>query len=131
MPALLQSLAALSLALSAYAQTPAPPSVESLIDKWATNYGVSSSTMNRLMKCESGGNPQALNPTDPNGGSKGLFQYQTNTFNLWAKEIGETRDIWDAEAQIRLTAYALSQNRQSHWSCFKILRQVDSETGLE
>jgi len=93
--------------------------IREYINKYAEEYGVSSSSMWRVMMCESSGNKDAINLRDPNGGSKGLFQFQPQTYKLWAEEIGETRDIWDAEAQIKVTAYAFSKGRQSAWSCWK------------
>jgi len=100
-----------------------PPAVatSTLISKWAEFYGTDSDKMTALMNCESGGNAKAWNQSDPNGGSFGLFQYQTATFNLWSKELGITDDIYDVEAQIRLTAYALSKGRGNHWTCYRRL----------
>ena len=101
--------------------TIANPSIDLLITKWANYYGANEKEMRLVMNCESGGNPKAFNPHDPNSGSYGLFQYQKSTFEQFAKEIGEVRDIWDVEAQVRLTAYAFARGRQSHWSCYKKL----------
>lgn len=113
-------LLSLSMAANAYAATSTTPL--QLIYQWANTYQVSASDMITVMNCESGGNPKAYNGNDPNGGSFGLFQYQIGTFKGWAKELGEERDIWDVEAQIRLTAYAFSKGRQFHWTCSKLLK---------
>lgn len=69
-----------------------------------------------VMKCESGGNPNASG-----GGGRwlGLFQYAPGTWGGgWNPYRNES--IWDAKSQIFATAKAWSIGMQSHWSCYYI-----------
>lgn len=88
----------------------------------ASAYGADPKQLTRVMMCESGGKPEAMNYRDAKitgHPSHGLFQFQPATYKAWAKEIGETRDIMDVDAQIRVAAYAFSKGRQKHWGCWK------------
>ena len=93
-----------------------------MIDHYAQVFKIDPRPLYDVLECESGGNPKAHNPKDPNGGSYGLFQYQKRTWDLFAKEARlENPDIWDPNDQILVTAWAFSKDRQSHWSCAKKL----------
>ena len=75
--------------------------------------------------CESSNNPNAWNKSDPNGGSKGLFQFQTSTFNNYAKKIGiQNPDIWDKEQQVSVGAYMIANGQIGQWSCAKKLHLI-------
>lgn len=91
------------------------------IEYWAKVYGVNPYQMISVAICESELNTNAFNRTDGVGGSRGLFQYQTTTWNMFSQELGEELDIWSAYDQSKLTAYAWSKDRQNHWSCYKSL----------
>ena len=95
--------------------------IRSRIEIAAVNNQIPPDRMLALMECESGGNPKAWNKNDPGKyGSRGLYQYQTNTFYDNAKIYGfEKPDIWDINQQILLTAYLLAQNKWNLWSCSK------------
>ncbi len=89
---------------------------------FAEKYGSSSSQLGKVMFCESRNNPKAWNKNDPNGGSKGLMQFQTSTFYKNAARIGiEKPDIWNQQQQIEVAAYMFAQKQQHQWSCFNIL----------
>lgn len=101
-----------------------PLTIEDRIRLAANQYEVDPEQMIKVMMCESGGNPSAINHGDAEITGKpsyGLFQFQPTTYRLWAAEIGEVRDIMDIDGQIRVTAYAFSKDRQWHWSCFNKL----------
>jgi len=71
-----------------------------------------------LIECESEGNPDAWNKKDPNGGSKGILQFQEPTFYHYAKEVGiKNPDIWNPEQQIEVATYLFSENKQYLWTC--------------
>lgn len=56
--------------------------------------------LERLITCESGGNPGALNPVDRDGTpSHGLLQFKRETFEWAASLYGIVADLYDAEAQ--------------------------------
>jgi len=79
-----------------------------------------------LIDCESGGNPNAWNKKDPNGGSKGILQFQEPTFYQYAKEVGiENPDIWSAEQQIETANYMLSKGLLHQWTCGEKCGTID------
>jgi len=75
-------------------------------------YGVSADSLNKVMKCESGGN---VNDVSANGRYFGLFQFDKQT---WSTTDYGSRSIFDPEAQI-LAAASLWQGRSTamrYWS---------------
>jgi hypothetical protein len=95
--------------------------IEERIRLEAKKNNVDADSMIRVMNCESSGNPNAINHGDAEITGKpsyGLFQFQPGTFYGWAKIIGETGDIMDVDAQIRVAAWAFSEGLQYHWSCW-------------
>ena len=102
------------------AQEPAP--IPKVIDHYARVFKVNPQSLKDVMICESGGNFRAFNKSDPNGGSRGLYQFQPRTWEVFSKEAQlENPDIWNPNHQILVTAWAFSKDRQSHWSCAKKL----------
>jgi hypothetical protein len=77
-------------------------------------YADSEDRMYDVMMCESGGNPEIVNPAGP---YTGLFQYVDGT---WQGDWNTYRDqaITDARAQIFATALAWNLGMQSHWGCY-------------
>lgn len=66
----------------------------------------------RIAKCESGYNPNAVNPS----GATGLFQFMPSTFaNTPPGKAGGS--IWDPVAQSQAAAWMYSQGRQGEWQC--------------
>lgn len=54
----------------------------------------------KLIICESGGRPEAINPKDrDNTPSYGLLQFKPSTFELFSKEYGIEGELMDPEAQ--------------------------------
>ena len=76
-----------------------------------------------LAECESGINPLAVNPRDTNGlPSRGLFQYQSETWVAWTTQIDKEKkwNIWSAEDQIIVTKWAMKKGLSTHWpTCSK------------
>lgn len=92
-----------------------------MIQLHAAEFGANAKDMVRVMECESQGNANAVNYNDAKitgYPSYGIFQFQPNTYKAWSKEIGETRDIMNVDAQIRVAAYGFSKGRQKAWSCW-------------
>ena len=80
---------------------------------------VLSSLMKCLIREESGGNPNAWNKADPNGGSFGILQYQIKTFQDYCVErYGLKDDIWDKDTQLRCCQMMLEEDKDNvfHWS---------------
>ncbi len=74
-----------------------------------------------LINCESGGDPNAWNKDDPNGGSKGILQFQEQTFYQYAEEAKiQNPDIWNAEQQVVVADYMISRGLEYHWTCNKL-----------
>lgn len=101
--------AALSLSAPKEAEASCGSEYHAAIYDAAARYNVSGDYMIQVMCCESGGNPNALNPRT---GDSGLFQYNPNTWYSWGGG-----DIWNPYEQIELTAWAFSQGLDSHWCC--------------
>jgi peptidoglycan hydrolase CwlO-like protein len=75
----------------------------------------------RVMKCESGGNPLAVNPYS---GASGLFQHLPYYWPSRTEKAGWSgADIFDGEANIAVSAWLVDQSERagkdswSHWSC--------------
>lgn len=86
--------------------------------------------MERLAMCESGGNPERINPMDTNGvPAYGLFQYQERTWNEQiakynllpnAEPAEYINFIMDGELQWELTDKILRDGGDRHWgNCLK------------
>lgn len=98
-----------------------PPTILESISFFAKEYNVDEIQMVRLANCESKLKPRAWNKSDPEGGSKGLFQFLPSTWRRYTKELGLTLDIWSAYDQSRVTAYMISKNQIGQWSCAKLI----------
>lgn len=85
-------------------------------------YGISYSNIHRVISCESGWDIHAMNLKDPEGGSRGLLQFQPTTYEGFAQELGiEYPDIYNPFQQMEVAAYMWSIGQQKRWSCFKKL----------
>lgn len=67
----------------------------------------------QIILCESGGNSQAHNWNDPNGGSHGLWQLN-GAHKLSMEEMLDVR--LSTEYAIKLM---MSSRSLSHWSCYR------------
>lgn len=93
------------------------------IDQTASKMGLTDDFKSTL-ECESSLNPEAFNKNDPNGGSKGVAQFQDSTFAYYAKQMGKVNaDVWNYKDSIDVAAYMFSKGLQNHWSCYKIISQ--------
>jgi soluble lytic murein transglycosylase-like protein len=87
--------------------------VADIIAYWANQYGVSPAWMLSIARCES-----TLNPSASNGTHFGLYQYLPTTWVEYSTAAGVGgSSIWDAAAQARTTAWALSTGHASAWEC--------------
>jgi len=76
-----------------------------------------------VILCESGGNPNAWNKKDPNGGSFGILQFQLSTFKSFCVDkYGLENDIWNAEVQIVCAKKMLDEGLGRNWSCWRKLQ---------
>jgi len=77
--------------------------------------------VDRLIECESGGNPEALGD---DGRAHGVLQFHDPTFQRYCVErYGYRDDIWDEDIQRQCCLEMLNQNfdNVSHWTCFKLV----------
>lgn len=84
----------------------------------AARYQINPASLKRVAKCESGYNKDAINTNDPNGGSKGILQFQDLTFYQNAAILKiENPDIWNVSQQIQTAAYLFSKGEAHQWTC--------------
>lgn len=96
-----------------------PKTIPQLIALYSTLYGVSGETMTKVLDCESSFNPGAYNATDGHGGSRGIAQFQTTTFDTFAVKAGLIDpNVWSAEDSIHVMAYMFSIDKATAWSCY-------------
>lgn len=92
---------------------------EDIITSYAIHYGIPAQSLIKTLKCESGFNKDAINLNDPNGGSKGVAQFQDATFAKYSKLAGLTKaNVWNPLDSIQVAAYMFSIGQQHQWSCF-------------
>jgi hypothetical protein len=105
-------VAAAGLALPAYPIEAPWTEAEmiALIDEAAAAFGQPREDMLRVARCESGLNPNAVNPT----GSYGLFQFVATT---WASTPYAAYSAFDPWASANAAAWMWSVGRRGEWVC--------------
>jgi soluble lytic murein transglycosylase-like protein len=98
--------------------TPVVPTVRSvseLLEQAARRYRVDPVRMRRIIRCESGFNPNAVS----RGGHKGLAQFADRTYAWAGREAGYGGwSVFDPEANLMAAAWLMSQpGGFAHWSC--------------
>ena len=92
-----------------------------ILEAFAVKYGIESKSFIEVAKCESGVVATTWNKADPHGGSKGVFQFQPDTFKKWSKEASLINaDVWNPYDNIETAAYMFSKKQQKQWSCWSI-----------
>jgi Transglycosylase SLT domain len=76
--------------------------------------GCDSTQMIRIMKCESGGNPNAVG-----GGTYiGLFQFLPSTFNSYKAKAGlPNGNVYNGSDQIHVATYMFANGQAGQWEC--------------
>ncbi len=87
------------------------------INQAASNYGVNSILMNKIITCESHFEPTAQNPS----GAYGIAQFMATTFNT-AKNPYASFGIENPYAQIADMARMLHDGKGNQWSCYFIVQ---------
>lgn len=104
-------------------QTPViqqPLSKIQVIEKYSSEYNVDPKLVEKVMLCESSGNPNAINNHEPNNvPSVGIMQFQRKTFDYMSKEMGEQLDFYSYHDQIKLATWAISNGMGRHWTCYR------------
>ncbi len=91
------------------------PYWEGVVREAAARHGVSPDWLASTCACESGFDPNAVNPIT---GDSGLFQYNRST---WAEFSGyrgiAVPDIWDGHAQAEMSGWAFANGYAHRWCC--------------
>lgn len=82
---------------------------EAAIYDACARYGCDGARLVRVMNCESGGDPSAVNPVT---GDSGLFQFNPNTYYA----NGGT-DLWNPWEQIEVAARMWANGQGGEWVC--------------
>ena len=99
-----------------------PAHIEEYIIYVASKEGVDVTKALAVANCESRFNKDAWNKSDPNDGSKGVFQFQDKTFYGFAKIYNiENPNIWNPFQQINLAIYMMKDGLSYHWACYNKL----------
>lgn len=83
--------------------------------------------VHKLAVCESGSNPQAINPQDGGSRSAGYIQFKDGTFKHYSERYNlnySPEDIWDKNKQVTLAVEMLKENPNNykHWyNCAKTI----------
>ena len=80
-----------------------------VVTEAAWRWGVEPNWLIRVMMCESGGDPYAVNPVT---GDTGLFQFNPNTWEAYGGG-----DIWNAWEQADKAAMMFSMGLAHLWVC--------------
>lgn len=120
----LQPTAAPADPQTAAIEAPAATGHDQLFEKYAAEYGITSSTLSIISKCESGHNPQALSSNQLYGG---LFQFATPTWqsNRRAMGLDDNPSLrFNAEEAIKTAAFKISRDGVGAWpTCGKKTQQ--------
>ena len=85
---------------------------------FADKYGANKDELLKVAKCESG---LRFYAQGDNGLATGTMQFHKQTFETFAKEMGEKLDYNDPIHNIQVGAWAFAQGSEykKHWSCWK------------
>lgn len=86
---------------------------KTIIDSYATKYGVESDLLASIISCESGFNRYALGDQ---GQSRGLSQIHA----IYHPEISDS-EAYDPDFAIRFLAKSISEGKGRQWTCFRMI----------
>lgn len=100
--------------------------IPQIITKFAQQYDLSSYEMTAIVKCESSMNPSAIHLHDggKNKHSKGLWQFQDSTWEMYSKQLSEKLDVYSAYDSTKVASYMLSKGLGNQWSCYRKIKSV-------
>lgn len=91
------------------------------IEEAAKKHGVDVNKMMRIMQCESNGNALVVSKFEVGAAREnptGLFQYLPSTWERSIERFGNgNEDIFDGQAQIRITAAKFAEDGSGEWAC--------------
>lgn len=98
-----------------------PEEINTMIEKYAAEYGADPLMMKKIAKCESGYNPAAISPS---GAYHGIYQFVSSTWvsNRNAMGLDPDPDLRrDAQESIRTAAFKMGRDGYSAWpTCSRI-----------
>ena len=103
------------------------PTEQSIVYQWESpvlHFQVlackSDSLIDRLIMCESGGNPYAINEHDPITRSVGILQFKDLTYkHFCVEQYGFPNEIWNPTYQVDCAKKMIANGFGKHWSCYK------------
>ncbi|PIR45280.1 MAG: hypothetical protein COV10_00125 [Candidatus Vogelbacteria bacterium CG10_big_fil_rev_8_21_14_0_10_51_16] len=90
--------------------------VTALIETYAHEFEVPKKLALDIAMCESS---LRANVYGDNGRAFGTFQFHRPTFDEFAKKFGEELDYYDNEDSIKLAIWALANDKEHHWTCYR------------
>ncbi|HBM45676.1 MAG: hypothetical protein UT05_C0004G0018 [Parcubacteria group bacterium GW2011_GWF2_38_76] len=90
--------------------------VLSLIKKYSKEFNYSEKMARAIAYCESNYVPNARGD---NGKAYGVYQFHKPTFEMFSRLKGEKLDYYNPEDNIKLAIWALANDKENHWSCYK------------
>lgn len=90
--------------------------VISLIEKYSKEFDYPVKTAKAVAYCESN---YVENAHGDSGKAYGVYQFHKATFEMFAKQKGEKLDYYDTEDNIKLAIWALANDKEHHWSCYR------------
>ena len=94
----------------------APIKQEDLIETFSKKFGADPKIVKAVVRCESGGDHKTIGD---GGHSKGVLQFQEETFYRMADKFGEDLDYTSKYDQIKLGTWALAQEEYaSEWTTY-------------
>lgn len=99
--------------------------IDDIVAYWANYYNYPSSTLLKVMSCESEG--EAATKGD-HGQSVGVFQIQKETWARFTKAMGETLDRNSSFDQAKVAAWAFANNKGNEWTTYRAIMNGGSYT---
>ena len=93
---------------------------QQLVSYFSVQYGTDKDIALAVMRCESGGKNSAVGD---NGLSKGIYQFQEETFTRMSKLKGDELDYTSKLDQIKLAVWALGKpNLAREWTAYRAIK---------
>lgn len=93
--------------------------IENIVRHFAEVNGVDESLALAVMRCESQGRQDTVSD---GGRSRGVFQYQKETFERHAKEYGEVLDYNSSYDQAKLAMWAIAHGKGNEWTAYRAIK---------
>lgn len=101
------------------------PSKIEVIEKYSTEYGLDKNLVYSMLFCESTLNENAIGDS---GKSKGISQYNPNTFIRHEKKLGEDLDEQSWHDSIKLMTFAIANGMGNEWTSYRAIKNGGSYT---